>query len=262
MATKWLHPVYGGVRLLADAYYRALARLKRKGTARLYVFTDSRGFRADLWYCKKNPIRSYVHDLATRYRTEYSISRYSPTTLIDFLYDVRKLDLCEVDFIILHAGIVDFSPRPLNQAKEILGAKARRIESLFGKEALRDFPPRLYEEEYEGEQTASLYGIEVLKKHILPAIDSLPKPVIWIGVNPVLADWVGNYRRERPKNMNSILEYQEIIDRLFKGTKIGLRSWERTQIIEDTIDNIHFTQAGFQYLARSISQCVDQGKVT
>src|SRR5690606_7070359 len=102
MLNKWRYPVYGVIRAVSNLYFRCVAGLKPRGTPRIFVYTDSRGFKVESWYCKKNPIGSYIAKLARVFRVDYSICEYQHTTLIDFLYDIRRVNVRQYDFIVLH----------------------------------------------------------------------------------------------------------------------------------------------------------------
>ena len=255
MSSKWMYPVYGAVRSAVSLMFYLNKQLKRlMGKPRLLIFTDSRGFRVDIWYCKKNPLRSYIARFARNYAVDYFICMYPHTTLIDFLYDTRNIDLISYDFIILHAGVVDFSPRPRKQAESIIRKKASRIREVFGEQAVSEFVPFQYNELYNGQPTASLYSISMLNKYILPRMNSYGKKLVWIGVNEVLVDWQGSYSRPRPENLNVILSYQDSIDTRFSGSRVDLRSWKDDSIRRYTVDNIHLSDQGIRYLENELSQ--------
>jgi hypothetical protein len=256
VTSKWLYPVYGVISVLADAYYSCVSALKPSTIPRVYIYTDSRGFKVDHWYSKKNPIGSYIARLAEKYNVSYSICRYRHTTLIDFLYDIRRIDPQNYDLIVLHVGIVDFSPRPIGQARSIIQKKSKRIAQLFGEESLKDFLPRAYADEYLGERTASLYSPQVLEDYLLPALNTLQDKLVWIGINPVLNDWLGNYERPRPANINNILEYQRCADGGFQGIKIGLSGLSREEINFFTVDNIHLSDRGMERVASEVIRAV------
>jgi hypothetical protein len=153
-------------------------------------------------------------------------------------------------------GIVDFSPRPIGQAKSIIHKKSKRIFELFGENSLKDFLPRAYADKYLGERTASLYSLQVLEDYLLPALNRLKDKLVWIGVNPVLDDWLGNYARPRPANINEILEYQRCADRGFNGIKIRLSEFSREEITSFTVDNIHLSEQGMERIASEFVRAV------
>jgi len=248
-----MYPVYFLVRLFFDLYYFCVGRLFNIGSRKIYIFTDSRGYRVDRWYCKKNPFLSYVSGLLMHNNARYSICRYKHTTLIDFLYDWKNANDDGVEYIILHAGVVDFSPRSYSQALSILRKKSSRIAALFGESALDDFKPCRYSVNYDGEETASLYSIDVLKKYIIPAINSLKPNVVWIGVCPVLNDWLGNYAKRRPENINVILDYQASVNSDFSGCLVDISSWSANEIMNHTIDNIHLTSDGNRFVLNALN---------
>lgn len=253
MSNKKLYPVYGIVRMFFSLYYFVVARFGFRKTKRIYVFTDSRGFRVDLWYCKKNPYLSYISMLSKKYSIDYSVCKYKHTTLIDFLYDTKDVDFGKYDKIVLHAGVVDFSPRPLSQAVSVMQKKSSRIEAVFGSDAIKYFSPCVYDMDYDGEKTASLYDLNALKRYIIPALNEISHKLIWIGVNPVLSEWQGNYARVRPRNLNDVIcEYQKVINDLFSGDNLNLLDWSSDDIKSLSIDNIHFSAMGMSEIGKKL----------
>lgn len=235
------------------AYFACNALLTHKDAPRLLAYTDSRGFRVDHWYARKNPLGSYVPLLTSHFRVDYKVCPYPHTTLIDFLYDLRRMNHRSYDVIILHVGVVDFSPRPHSQARRILKERSARIAALFGSKAVSRFVPKLYNVQYAGEDTASLYGEDVLDEYILPAMNSVKARIVWISVNPVLPDWSGSYERGRPANMNEILSYEERIAATFLGDRVSLVDWGEKEIRELTVDNIHLSERGVRYVERRLA---------
>lgn len=241
------------VKLFVDLYFK-LIKINKSKAKKICIYTDSRGFYVNKWYCKKNPLLSYIKILANTYYVDYHLCKYKHTTLLDFLYDYESmLEHKKYDVIILHLGVVDFSPRPLSQANEVLGLKKSRLQNIFSSDSLRNLAPWEYAERYNGEITASLYSKEFLKDFIVRKINNLNARVIWIGVNQILTDWNGNYDKERPANINNILDYQQIIDENFYGELISLCEWKDEDIKRYTVDNIHLSIEGFKHLANLIN---------
>ncbi|WP_260863429.1 hypothetical protein [Citrobacter sp. Marseille-Q6884] len=125
------------------------------------MFTDSRGYEVTNLWNKRNPFSSYVGDLIKEYNVEYHICEYASTTVIDFLYEYHKQinKGKSYDFVIMHIGLVDFSPRPKNMAINIIKTKSHKIKYM-------NWPLTLFEEHvnipiskeiYNGEQLTNLY---------------------------------------------------------------------------------------------------------
>ena len=248
-----MYPLWGLLGILTVACFKINFVLKRDIKKKLYIFTDSRGYRIDKWYLKKSPIKSYIYALAQENYVKYSVSKYKHTTLIDFLYDISRAEVERYDAIILHAGIVDFSPRPLSQVKSILKRKKKRICKLFGENAFSSFEDtEILNAEYMGEKTACLYPVSVLEQYIIPTLNRLKVKIIWVGINKVVNNWNGNYHSARPANINDMLTYQKLANELFDGCVIDLSSWDDDKIRSFTFDNIHLTASGFRELEQEI----------
>jgi hypothetical protein len=215
---------------------------------RLLVYTDSRGFDVGRWYCRKNPFRSYVSWLTDSYHVDYHIGPHRHTTLVDFIHDCDAvLARKRVDAVVLHVGIVDYSPRAARGASLLRQSKSARVAAIFGERAQRAFLPRQYAERFDNEATESLYDLCFLREWIVPYIQAISVPVIWIGVNRVNASWRGTYFRERPSNMNAILDYQADIDRSLPDSSLSL-PWSATEVRTYTVDNVHLSAAGFAFV--------------
>jgi len=226
---------------------------------KLLVYTDSRGFYVNRWYCKKNPLYSYIGALSEKYCVDYRLCGYKHTTLLDFLCDYREgLADGGYDAVILHLGVVDFSPRTERQARHVLRQKEERLRRVFGRKvpslSVEPYPG----EPYDGEPTASMYSKEFLRDFIVDQVNAIDGTVVWIGVNPVLGDWDGNYTKRRPQNMNRILEYQEVVDAHFRGERIALQGLTPEEIKRYTVDNIHLSLDGFHYLEGLIEEKLER----
>jgi hypothetical protein len=242
------YPAYA----LAKVAVGLASAVRRAGTAgapRLLVYTDSRGFLIDRWYCRKNPFLSYAWALGRDYQVRDAICPYAHTTLIDFLFDLRygrfRHELQSVDAVVLHVGIVDFSPRPASGAEQLRSVKRARVERLFGAGAwARDRGAR-YDDEYHGEATESLYSVSFLRDTLLPALTELRVPIVWISPNPVIPGWRGTYFQARPSNMNVILDYSVELRGAVEKT-IDLVNWSEEDVRRYTVDNVHLSNEGFE----------------
>src|SRR6266540_7088089 len=110
-------------KLSVDALFALKKKLIRH-KKRILIYTDSRGYYVNEWYCKKNPLFSYIAMLSSSYSVDYSLCDYKHTTLLDFLCDYEEwIGGNKYAAIILHLGVVDFSPRTNRQAQQVLNQK-------------------------------------------------------------------------------------------------------------------------------------------
>lgn len=232
------------------SYYYVLKNRKR---SKIFIFTDSRGYEVTKLWNKKNPFSSYIGDLIKEFRVDYHICEYSSTTIIDFLYEYdRQLNKGKVfDFVIMHVGLVDFSPRPKSMAIDILKAKAQKIKhfrwdvNVFEKNICMPISTEIY----NNEKLANLYDEFFLKNEIIPLINKIPN-LIYIGCNPVLQDWRGNYWQDRPRDISQILmSYNKVmLEGLTDKEIINIEDWGRDEIKEFTVDNIHLNRKGYDQI--------------
>jgi hypothetical protein len=175
----------------------------------------------------------------------------SHTTLIDFLYEWHyKYKTNNYSIVILHVGIVDFSPRPESMLKSIRKLKNNKVEKLFFDNFDKLDPLLLSNCMYQNERTFSMYTLDFLKKYILRELKLIDN-LIYIGSNRILDNWLGNYSKERPKNMNEIIKYDRLILDTLKYS-IDISNWTDSEIKKYTVDNIHLSSEGFRYLENEL----------
>lgn len=235
--------------ILINLYYKIKFNLKNKKT-KILIYTDSRGFLVNCLLCNKTPKDSYIEMLSKNFNIDYQLCTKKHTTILDFLDYVKDRDISQYSHIILHLGIVDFSPRPLNHFDIVYNLKNKLANKLFPNIKME---PQYYNVLYENERTFSLYNIDYLKKAILPKISEISKltNIIWLGVNKVDLNWNGNYFKKRPININNILIYQNTIkDFLTKNHAsihyIDIDTIKEFNIKIHTIDNMHLSSDGFR----------------
>jgi hypothetical protein len=158
------------------------------------------------------------------------------------------------DLIILHAGIVDFSPRPKSSLQLIYVTKDAILTKFIPSLELERNLQETDYGSYEGEETASLYSLESAENYILPQLQAIPN-LLWIGSNRVLANWQGSYYKQRPKSMSIIDRYCQLFSQGLKDS-IDLQIWTDEDIKSFTVDNIHLSQLGFDYLKTEIMKRV------
>jgi len=245
-------------RWVVNLYYRVKYLSFDAQKKRILIYTDSRGFLVGEKFANRTPYQSYIDLLSNDFRVNYQICKKKHTTTIDLLEYLGGRDLSLYDYLIIHTGVVDYSPRPMSQI-QLVSKKKRKIWA-----ALRNhdsMEPKLHQAKYLGEKTFSLYDEEFLKCQLLPEISNLcaSTNVIWIGVNKVDSSWRGNYKTDRPENINVILDYQAIIqqeirEKGYNFKYLNVDEIEGFDLYKHTCDNIHFTKAGFELLSNSLRE--------
>jgi hypothetical protein len=243
-----------------DGLYRA----RNRGRPRLLVYTDSRGENL-VSRLGKTGYGTYVNRLRAKYRLTYALCPESYTTILDFLNFIDRLGAERYDAVVMHCGIVDFSPRPLSGIAKLERSKVDtpRFRELFAQnKAYYDQP---FDCEYYGEPTINIYSPDYLEKKILPELTALPH-LIWINANHFVPGWNGNYTRGRPANIDEVVSSLDAIVERHLSRVIDLKAWTPDQVQRLTIDNIHFTKAGFEHLFdlidRRIEETIEQGQPT
>lgn len=242
-------------------YYKFKNTKKRK----IFVFTDSRGYEVSNLWNKKNPFSSYVGELIKRYNVEYHVCEYSSTTIIDFLYDYeRQIERGKkYDFVVAHIGLVDFSPRPYSMAIDIIEAKSHKIKYLGWdlSEIKRYIDIPVSKEIYNGEKLSNLYSKSFLTNNIIPRLLDIPH-LIYIGCNPVLYNWRGNYWQNRPQELSSILmDYNALmLQELKEKSIVNIEAWGEKEIKDYTVDNIHLNNNGYKVISEKLNEILVEYK--
>lgn len=223
----------------------------------LYI-SDSRGFLVGSIFSYKN---HFSNDLISGLKRDYAvlpiINRQKHTTLIDGLKFIRKTRF-EFDLIVLHLGVVDFSPRVRTSAELIRTNKISSLEKEIKyksdtdrEEVMLTFDVTKRDPtSYEGEPTDAVADgtyIAIVKN----MIKEIPHPMIAITTNVVDLAWWGNYWRDRPVNMNSYLSIER---EFWRDTGIPSISLDgcSDSLRETTLDNIHPSKLGFQQLEKLV----------
>lgn len=227
-------------------------KIKNRHHPKILIYTDSRGFEITKLLHRRNPFSSYIGYFIKHYNVDYYITPKKHTTTLDFLdlYEQKKRN--KYDYVILHTGIVDFSPRPLSMLQQIYWKKRKLYHRYFDEESIQQHLDNHYAEQYEGEYTNSIYSLDMAVQGVLPRLQSIEN-LIWIGCNRVLNDWQGNYPKKRPVNMYITEEYNRLfLDALPRCVDISM--WSDEEIKKYTCDNIHFTPAGMAYLQAKVME--------
>jgi hypothetical protein len=194
---------------------------------------------------------TYVGHLRKRYSVDYAIRPENYTTIVDFLDAVSGIRPERYDAIILHCGVVDFSPRPVSGIRRVMESKAgrRSFDDLFASH--RDYYAAPWPTTYDGEQTINLYSADYLSSVIIPRLARLEN-LIWISSNHFVRGWEGNYTRGRPSNIDEAVSSFEAALTCELSRVVDLRQWTDEQVRRFTVDNIHYTRAGFDEISRMI----------
>ncbi|XOV72637.1 MAG: hypothetical protein ACFHW5_05485 [Verrucomicrobiota bacterium] len=237
MIKKTLRKTIG---IIWSEYLRLKWNLNQKNNENkklLHIYTDSRGYFINGVKNYKNPYKTYINNIAN-WSVSYQYCLHRSTTLLDFLIDTENI---KCDTIVLHCGIVDWSPRTLSHCQKII----YRLNKSVHRIQIPTLHPNKLSQKYNNQETFNLYSIDFFKEKILPVLTKR-KNIIYIGVNPVLTNWRGNYFRERPKNINVILDYDKLLTEAIPSIRI--RNWTKNQIKNFTVDNIHLSEAGMLFL--------------
>ncbi|WP_335918100.1 hypothetical protein [Shewanella algae] len=233
-----------------------LLSLRNFNRKKVLVYTDSRGFKVEELFHNRNPFSSYVGKLILDYNVTFRLMPFKHTTIVDFIFDFdNKWSGSEFDFVILHCGIVDFSPRTKSSVPFIQQRKISKIPPEFH-ELFKSFP--CYDVEYKNELTASLYSKDFLKDFIIPKLTSI-NGLIFIEPNRICNDWNGSYPNSRPDNMNLIFEYVKLISDKVDNV-IPLSLLDENEVRNITTDNVHYNNYGFDYIYDSVKRIVDDSK--
>lgn len=245
-----------------NIFYTVLFTLKASSKKKnILIYTDSRGFLVNCLFCKKTPYQSYIAKLSSEYNIDYQLCPHTHTTLIDFLQYMDKKDINQYETIILHLGIVDFSPRPMSQFDTVYQKKVKIAQKLIPQV---EMVPHYYKENYEGEKTFSLYTYDYLEQLLIQlSILSKETTILWLGINKVDVNWNGNYLKQRPSNINIILKYQAYIEEYIAShhtniTYINIDKVENFNLKLHTLDNMHLSKEGFSFFHTLLQKRLDR----
>lgn len=216
-----------------------------RGLKRILLYTDSRGKNIPGHFYYKH----YHEILSAVYSVESHLMPHKWTTIPDFLFEYMHNKSWQNDFdlIILHVGIVDFSPRPSDSLRNtIYPSKKHKFDSLFGEEVYSEFLQQDFDTTYEGKPTLNMYSPEMATKFLLPELKKIPN-LLWIGGNDFVPNWRGNYWRDRPDNMGIIKEYFKLFDQELP-LSLNFLHWTHSEIKEYTYDIVHLNKKGSDLL--------------
>jgi hypothetical protein len=231
--------------------YDSALRVRNSRRPRVLIYADSRG-RNITGPRKTHYLGSYIHTLQRSFHVTYSLTPHSHTTIVDFLNFADGVDLNSFDRVILHCGIVDFSPRPLSNVEKVKAAKQGlpRFDSLFTANA--DYYAAPWDTLYMGEPTINLYSPEYLAGEIIPELIAIPN-LTWISSNHFVPGWEGNYTRGRPANIEQVVQGLDAQMRAAIPDVVDLSDWTPEQVRVRTVDNIHLSREGFREVAATLN---------
>ncbi len=234
------------------SYYRIFElyfKFKNRYKSKVLIYTDSRGFNVIGRY-GRSFIGTYIQTILRSYNTDYVICPQKHTTILDFL---EYLSVCEksYDYVILHCGVVDFSPRPLSNIQEVYSHKKKSPIFLSLKEEMNHYYASPSSVLYNNEQTINLYSKDYLNNNVIPQLLNITN-LIWINSNRFVSGWDGNYTKGRPLNIQTYIDEFDSILMSKIPNIIDTRVWTDSEIKDYTIDNIHYTKKGFNQISKML----------
>ena len=237
---------------------------------KILIFTDSRGQHIPAGYNHQifaNRFQEEVKDI----EVELLLCPMKWTTTLDFLDYASNNDLSKYDYVVLHTGIVEWSPRPQLSAvndlynnkqvenlrnlslntrdysKKIVNNKKKIFDHYFAEKNIKKYLSIPFETIYEGEATINMYSTE-MANIIGRELQSFSN-LIFINANRIVPNWEGDFKRGRPKNISIVHEYNDIVSSFIpKERLIDLREWTYNDIKNYTCDNMHLTDKGSAWI--------------
>lgn len=206
----------------------------------ILCFTDSRGQHKDT-FCNQ---KIFTERLRDELGARVILCPFKWTTTLDFLYSIvsKTLKIRDYDKVILYTGVVEFSPRPISNYEQCYATKKHFLTREDGIE---------YDVEYKGEKTKSLISINYYEKVVIPTLQTLGERLILINTNKIASGWDGNYLKVnpigRPKNIGVVADYSAKTLGKFQNL-INLLEWNDEDIKRYTVDNMHLTHDGSEYI--------------
>ena len=247
---KIIHTVITDISVLKYFFYK----MKNSKKEKIFFFSDSRGWDINDRLHRKDPFHFYLNSIIKKYNVDYFLCPEKHTTIIDFLryYESSKKDY---DYVILHAGVVDFSPRPVSNATEIYKKKRNDFDKFFSEEEMKNHFSKCFNILYEGEKTINIYPIDLACERIIPELLKINN-LIWINCNHFVKGWEGNYFKKRPENINIVETYSSEFSSLMP-LKVDLSKWTDDEVKKYTVDNIHFSRTGADLIVQLIENQIE-----
>lgn len=247
---------------------------------KILVFTDSRGQHKPAGSTHKI-FGERLRDEVTNIEVNLVLCPMKWTTTLDFYEYSLKNDLNQYDWIVLHTGIVEWSPRPVTSAyndlynninesnletsvlntrdysKKIVNNKKENFDYFFGETEINDYLKKPFDIEFAGEKTINMYSVDMAHDFLIPWLQKFTN-LVFISANKVLPDWKGDHKKGRPSNMDIVDEYSGLFtSQLSSERVVDLSSWSREQIKKFTCDNMHLTREGSDYIFDGICKIMN-----
>ncbi len=255
---------------------------------KILVFTDSRGehkktFESQNIFTEKLKIR---YD-ARGHQVTLMLCPYSWTTTLDFIECLHNkiFDINQYDLVILYTGIVDASPRPLSNfnnvydnkqddtvtysklvsrdrsIKRIINNKKKFMDKIVPHDLLKKHLGTNYDVIYSGENTKSFISLDIYDQVILSFLKKYDSKILFINSNRIVPGWEGNYlsvnKEGRPKNISTIERYSALAKTRLTNV-INLLQWSNDEVKKYTVDNMHLTFLGSEYIYARICEFIDK----
>lgn len=257
----------------------ALKKVRNKSSRkRILIFTDSRGQHIPSGSTHKM-YADKLKEHFTEFEFDIVLCPMKWTTSLDFFDYIKNINTSQYYLIILHTGIVEWSPRPQsnamydlydnkdeknlenwhsnsnNYSKKIVNNKKDIFDSLFGEEKILEYLNTPFEVSFEGEKTINMYSLKMA--HIVGQKLQQIKNLIYINANKIVPDWEGDFKRGRPKNISIIEKYNDIVSSYIpKNRLIDLRRWSLDDVKNYTCDNMHLSSAGNEYIFNQLKKII------
>ncbi len=237
--------------------YLNFFKLKNRNSKKLFVYTDSRGFEISKIKNRKSPFSSYLSYLVKNYNCDVFICPEKHTTVFDFLDKYNEYKHKNYQSVIAHIGVVDFSPRPASQIEAILNLKKKKIEMCFNTDFFTQINDlKIYPDKYMNEDTASILPVELINQ-VADAFNKIDD-LIWVTCNPVDLNWRGNYKRDRPININMVNDKSIVMKELLDDQVriIDFTEFSMDEVHKYTCDNIHMSEEGMKLIENKLKEIV------
>ena len=219
---------------------------------KILIFTDSRGQHKSSFSDKL----IFTEKLSREFNTELLLCPYKWTTTMHFisLIESGKINISNYDKIILYTGVVEFSPRPISNFLNAISDIKPFLKVFLG-----DYLDltNTYKVNYMGEDTKSLITINAYENIVIPYLKAIGDKLILINTNKIVDNWDGNYLKinpnGRPSNINIVSKYSEKTLGNF-GNLVNILFWNDEEIKKYTVDNMHLTYLGSEYLYEKTKQ--------
>ena len=207
------------------------------------------------------------------------------TTTLDFFDQFSDEKLNAYDHVILYTGIVEWSPRPCDNAlnyvynnkntankdsvnlntrdysKKVVNNKKDMFDNLFGKKNVQAYLANAFGVFFEEQDTINMYSEEMASKFLLPKLASIPN-LIFINSNRFVPNWNGDYKRGRPENISITENYSHLFSSYLNKhgiTVIDLLSWDTLDVMRYTCDNLHLTEEGSDWIYDNLIKIINLG---